>query len=71
MLLQLAIVAQSYYWSIYFQSVNGVNARTAGIQMLPLSVACNLTSFSAGWILSKVGYYVRFTLCRSALLHLR
>lgn len=28
--------------------------------MLLLSVACSLASFCAGWILSKMGYYVPF-----------
>lgn len=58
--LQLAIVAQTYYWPIYFQSVRGNTAKDSGIQMLPLCISTSLGALGGGWIVSKVGYYVPF-----------
>ncbi|PKY00417.1 putative MFS toxin transporter, partial [Aspergillus campestris IBT 28561] len=60
MFLQLAIVVQTYYWPMYFQSVKGVSARDSGIQLLPLCISMSLTTLSAGWIISRIGYYVPF-----------
>lgn len=60
MFLQLAIVAQTYYWPIYFQSVKGHTAKDSGIQMLPLCISSSLSALSTGVIVSKVGYYVPF-----------
>ncbi|OBR12567.1 MFS transporter [Colletotrichum higginsianum IMI 349063] len=58
MLVQVAIVLQSYYWPIYFQSVRNTNARDSGINLLPSIVSNSLGTFCAGWISSKTGHYV-------------
>ena len=60
MFLQLAMVVQTYYWPLYFQSVKGTSAKDSGIRMLSLCVSTSLSTLSAGWIISKVGYYVPF-----------
>lgn len=60
MFLQLAMMVQTYYWPLYFQSVKGVSARDSGIYLLPLCISSSLSTLSAGWVISKVGYYVPF-----------
>jgi MFS family permease len=60
MLVQVAIVVQSYYWPIYFQSVKNTNARDSGINLLPLIVSNSLGMLCAGSIASRFGHYVPF-----------
>ncbi|PVH98325.1 MFS general substrate transporter, partial [Periconia macrospinosa] len=60
MLVQVAIVVQSYFWPIYFQSVKGTNAKDSGINLLPLIVSNSLGTLCAGSIASKFGHYVPF-----------
>jgi MFS family permease len=60
MFLQLAITVQTYYWPLYFQSVEGTSAKESGIYLLPLCISSALSTLIAGWITSKVGYYVPF-----------
>ncbi|KAJ5701378.1 MFS toxin transporter [Penicillium malachiteum] len=60
MFLQLAIVVQTYYWPIYFQSVKAMSAKGSGIHMLPLCISSSLATLCAGWVISKIGYYVPF-----------
>lgn len=58
MLVQVAIVLQSYYWPIYFQSVRNNSARDGGIFLLPIVVSNSLGTICAGWVSSKFGQYV-------------
>lgn len=58
MLVQIAIVLQSYYWPIYFQSVKNASARDSGIGLLPTIVSNSIGTICAGWIASKSGHYV-------------
>ncbi|PLB36806.1 MDR family MFS transporter [Aspergillus candidus] len=60
MLVQIAIVLQSYFWPIYFQSVKKTSARDSGINLLPLIVSNSLGTLCAGSIASKFGHYVPF-----------
>ncbi|KAJ5150849.1 uncharacterized protein N7482_010101 [Penicillium canariense] len=60
MLVQMALVLQSYFWPIYFQSVRSKNARDSGIDLLPLIVSNSLGTLCAGSIASKFGHYVPF-----------
>ncbi|KAJ5804923.1 hypothetical protein N7474_010810 [Penicillium riverlandense] len=60
MLVQVAVVVQSYFWPIYFQSVKGTNARDSGINLLPLIVSNSLGTLCAGSIASRFGHYVPF-----------
>ncbi|KAJ5655886.1 hypothetical protein N7507_007836 [Penicillium longicatenatum] len=60
MLVQMAIVLQSYFWPIYFQSVKNTNAKDSGINLLPLIVSKSLATICAGSIASKFGHYVPF-----------
>ncbi|KAK1961266.1 MFS general substrate transporter [Colletotrichum sublineola] len=60
MLVQVAIVLQSYYWPIYFQSVRNSSARASGIFLLPIIVSNSLGTICAGWISSKSRHYVPF-----------
>ncbi|KAI1171714.1 putative MFS transporter [Nemania sp. FL0916] len=57
---QVAIVAQTYYWPIYFQTVKNTNAETSGIFILPLIISNSLVTVSTGWATSKLRYYVPF-----------
>ncbi|APA14669.1 hypothetical protein sscle_13g094390 [Sclerotinia sclerotiorum 1980 UF-70] len=47
----------SYYLPVYFQSVKGSSALHAGIQMLPLLIACTISSTGTGALISALGYY--------------
>ncbi|KAF7888411.1 uncharacterized protein EAF02_002952 [Botrytis sinoallii] len=47
----------SYYLPVYFQSVKGSSALHAGIQMLPLLLACTVSSTGTGAAISALGYY--------------
>ncbi|KAF7128713.1 hypothetical protein CNMCM5793_003564 [Aspergillus hiratsukae] len=60
MLVQVAIVLQSYFWPIYFQSVRNTNARDSGINLLPLIVSNSLGTLCAGSIASRFGHYLPF-----------
>jgi hypothetical protein len=60
MFLQLSITVQTYYWPIYFQSVKDTSAKDSGINMFPFAISTMLSTFAAGWTISKVGYYVPF-----------
>ncbi|GFF50517.1 putative HC-toxin efflux carrier TOXA [Aspergillus udagawae] len=60
MLVQVAIVVQSYFWPIYFQSVRNTNARDSGINLLPLIVSNSLGTVCAGSIAARFGHYVPF-----------
>ncbi|KAF7717623.1 MFS-type transporter [Penicillium ucsense] len=60
MLVQVAIVLQSYFWPIYFQSVQGTNARDSGINLLPLIVSNSIGTAGSGLLASKFGHYVPF-----------
>ncbi|KAI1311217.1 putative MFS transporter [Xylaria venustula] len=54
------LIGFTYYWPIYFQSVRGTNARNSGIFTLPLAISNTLATLWAGWLTSKLGYYVPF-----------
>jgi hypothetical protein len=60
MLVQVAIVLQSYFWPIYFQSVKNTNAKDSGINLLPLIVSNSLGTLCAGSLASTFGHYVPF-----------
>ncbi|KAI9640674.1 hypothetical protein NHQ30_010983 [Ciborinia camelliae] len=47
----------AYYLPVYFQSVQGASALHAGIQMLPLLIACTISSTGTGALISALGYY--------------
>lgn len=65
---QLSFVAQTYYWPIYFQSIRNTSARDSGIYLLPLVISNGITTLVVGWLVSKIGHYVPFMICGSALL---
>jgi hypothetical protein len=58
MLVQVAMVLQSYFWPIYFQSVRNTSARDSGINMLQMIVSNSIGTVCAGWIASMSGHYV-------------
>lgn len=60
MFLQLSMVVQTYFWPLYFQSVRGTSAKQSGIFMLPLCISSSITTFSTGWVISKLRHYVPF-----------
>ncbi|KAI1351331.1 major facilitator superfamily domain-containing protein [Xylaria sp. FL0043] len=56
----VSIVTQTYYWPLYFQTVNGTNARDSGIFTLPLAISNTLATRAAGWLTFKIRYYTLF-----------
>ncbi|KAK7225152.1 hypothetical protein V2G26_013155 [Clonostachys chloroleuca] len=58
MLVQTAIVLQSYFWPLYFQSVRGDSARDSGVKLLPLVISNSLGMLAGGWTASKTRHYV-------------
>lgn len=58
MLVQVAIVVQSYYWPIYFQSVMNTSAKDSGVNLLPVVMFNSFGTVCAGWIAGASGHYV-------------
>jgi hypothetical protein len=49
-----------YFLPIYFQAIQGVDAVTSGIRLIPLVLPMVLTSIVSGILISKIGYYTPF-----------
>lgn len=51
------MLSMSYYLSIWFQAIDGVDALQSGIRNLAFILALVVSSIIAGVFVSKVGYY--------------
>ncbi|CAI7565681.1 unnamed protein product [Penicillium palitans] len=56
-----------YYVPIYFQSVKGSSAMTAGLQVLPFMLATVVSSIMVGALVTTVGYYTPFLISSTAI----
>lgn len=56
-----------YYIPIYFQSVRGSSAMTAGLQVLPFMLATVVSSIIVGAMVTAVGYYTPFLIGSTAI----
>ncbi|EPS31140.1 hypothetical protein PDE_06095 [Penicillium oxalicum 114-2] len=56
-----------YYLPIYFQSVRGSSAMTAGLQLLPFMLTTVLSSIMVGAMVTAVGYYTPFLIGSTAI----
>lgn len=56
-----------YYVPIYFQSVKGSSAMTAGLQVLPLMLATVVSSIMVGALVTTVGYYTPVLISSTAI----
>ncbi|CEJ59955.1 hypothetical protein PMG11_08553 [Penicillium brasilianum] len=56
-----------YYLPIYFQSVRGSSAMTAGLQLLPFMLMTVLSSIMVGAMVTAVGYYTPFLIGSTAI----
>lgn len=56
-----------YYLPIYFQSVRGSSAMTAGLQLLPFMLMTVLSSIIVGAMVTAVGYYTPFLIGSTAI----
>ncbi|KAL2059767.1 hypothetical protein VTL71DRAFT_10151 [Oculimacula yallundae] len=62
-----SLLSQSYYLSIYFQSVRGISPSLSGVYALPGILSQVIFAGVSGIGVSKVGYYLPFTILGSAL----
>lgn len=56
-----------YYVPIYFQSVKGSSAITAGLQVLPFMLATVVSSIMVGILVTTSGYYTPFLISSTAI----
>ncbi|KAJ6132014.1 hypothetical protein N7471_007229 [Penicillium samsonianum] len=56
-----------YYVPIYFQSVKGSSAITAGLQVLPFMLATVVSSIMVGIMVTTAGYYTPFLISSTAI----
>ncbi|KAJ5456026.1 Efflux pump roqT [Penicillium daleae] len=56
-----------YYVPIYFQSVRGSTAMTAGLQILPFMLATVVSSIIVGALVTAAGYYTPFLIGSTAI----
>ena len=57
-----------YYLPIWFQAIKDVSAYKSGIDILPLILGLVLSSISAGFLVTKVGYYTPFMIANSVIM---
>ncbi|KAL8643668.1 MAG: hypothetical protein Q9226_008201 [Calogaya cf. arnoldii] len=60
-----ALNADSFYIPFWFQAVQGVDAMTSGVRLIPLFIPQMVSLIAVGALVSKWGYYVR-TLAKSS-----
>ena len=63
-----AMMTLIYYIPIWFQAIRGVSALKSGIDTLPLVLSLVLASITAGFLVSKVGYYTPFMIANSVIM---
>lgn len=64
----MAIGVHIYYLPFYFQSVQGVSARTSGIRTLPYLMSLLFAPLLSGTLITLLGHYVPFMWAGSCLL---
>ena len=57
-----------YYLPIWFQAIKDVSAYKSGIDVLPLILGLVVSSISAGFLVTKVGYYTPFMIANSVIM---
>lgn len=60
-----AMMTLVYYIPIWFQAIKDVNAIKSGIDTLPLLLSLVVSSISAGFLVTKIGYYTPFMIGNS------
>lgn len=63
-----AMMTLVYYVPIWFQAIKDVSAIRSGIDTLPLLLSLVVSSISAGFLVSKVGYYTPFMIANSIIM---
>ena len=63
-----AMMALIYYLPIWFQAIKGVSAIKSGIDTLPLILSLVVSSISAGFLVTRVGYYTPFMIANGVVM---
>lgn len=63
-----AMMTLIYYLPIWFQAIKDVSAIKSGIDTIPLVLAVVVSSISAGFLVTKVGYYSPFMIANSIIM---
>ena len=63
-----AMMTLVYYIPIWFQAIKDVNAIKSGIDTLPLLLSLVVASISAGFLVTKIGYYTPFMIVNSVVM---
>ena len=63
-----AMMTLVYYIPIWFQAIKDVNAIKSGIDTLPLLLSLVVSSISAGFLVTKIGYYTPFMIGNSVIM---
>ena len=62
-----SMMTMVYYIPIWFQAIRGVSAIKSGINILPLILALVISGISAGFAVSRIGYYTPFMIAQSVI----
>jgi hypothetical protein len=65
--LQVAMMAQAYYVPIYFQAVRSLSAQDSGLRTLIFGVTIAIATLAAGYLVTRLGYYVPFMFIGAAI----
>ena len=63
-----AMMTLVYYLPIWFQAIKDVNAIKSGIDTLPLLLSLVVSSISAGFLVTRIGYYTPFMIANSVVM---
>ncbi len=63
-----AMMTMVYYMPIWFQAIRNVSAFKSGIDILPLILSLVVSSISAGFLVTKIGYYTPFMIANSVIM---
>lgn len=63
-----AMMTLVYYLPIWFQAIKGVSAIKSGIDTLPLILSLVVSSISAGFLVTRVGYYTPFMIANGVVM---
>lgn len=63
-----AMMTMIYYIPVWLQAIKAVSAIKSGIDLLPLILALVVSSITAGFLVTKVGYYTPFMIANGVIM---
>ncbi|EHL00820.1 putative Vacuolar basic amino acid transporter 5 [Glarea lozoyensis 74030] len=61
------VLAMAYYVPIYFQAVRSLSAQDSGLRTLIFGVTIAIATLAAGYLVTRLGYYVPFMIIGAAI----